>query len=513
MASVAPITFVLRPNGSACGNVFVDWPSLMSALRPPQNAFFVEGRKVIEFDDSLEPTGCVIPPVPLGQLPYDMQDVMWTGFGPRAGKPRSVIRIQEGARFSNLRMIGGQITIVNEASTISPISDFSENLVHQVQIGLREDGGNAQLINPGAAPLFDLGPPNANKKVFFFIQNTLVGIGAIIEGQSIRSEFPLIGNDGGVDCTLNFIGQNQTGERLVRGGGVRFGALSSSTQIGADNAFAATPPAANKFAPVTRIQRKVQPHPPRPPARSHAQPPVPNPLDGELGRIDLPNTLLRCDGNGADGSGFEVRLPHIKSGFTFSAQLPVPLYTGGQEIVVAEVAGGDNLRVRAAAGNTIDGATEPVRIRAGESRIFASDGESNWITIASDLNPPSPLNPPIPGPQLALRMIQAGDFKIDLASGTDFEFDLPGLSGPCVLHLNVKTSSSFAFLIQRFRVLVNGEEQVSGRVKTASLRSMHRVLTNAQASGNALRVDTWASLFFGDTRISVSDVFVIYQTG
>jgi hypothetical protein len=55
-----------------------------------------------------------------------MKDVMWAGFGPRQGVPRTTVAILSGAEFTDLRMIGGQITIVNEAknSAPSPVSDF-----------------------------------------------------------------------------------------------------------------------------------------------------------------------------------------------------------------------------------------------------------------------------------------------------------------------------------------------------------------------------------------------------
>jgi len=72
---------------------------------------------MIEFDDSLAPCD-----IPAGTWP--MKDVMWAGFGPRQGKPRPIVNILSGAQFTNLRMIGGQITIVNKV--MSPL--------HQSQI-------------------------------------------------------------------------------------------------------------------------------------------------------------------------------------------------------------------------------------------------------------------------------------------------------------------------------------------------------------------------------------------
>jgi hypothetical protein len=50
--------------------------------------------------------------------------------------------------------------------------------------------------------------------------------------------------------------------------------------------------------------------------------------------------------------------------------------------VVAEVGGGTHLKMSPATGDTIDGLGGDVSIGAHESRTFASDGLSNWITIA-----------------------------------------------------------------------------------------------------------------------------------
>jgi hypothetical protein len=158
------------------------------------------------------------------------------------------------------------------------------------------------------------------------------------------------------------------------------GALSSATQIAAENINVD----GNVFAPVTRIQRWVLPKPPSPPATSHDQPDELEPPPGELGQIPLPNALLRCDGHGTNGNGFTVALPKIVGGFRFSALDQVPLYTGGQEIVVAEVAGGQKLEVEPSSGDTINGLSAAIKIKGHEARTFASDGLDNWIMIVGD---------------------------------------------------------------------------------------------------------------------------------
>lgn len=46
-----------------------------------------------------------------------MKDVMWAGFGPRRGRSPTNVEILSGAEFTDLRMIGGQIRIVNQATS------------------------------------------------------------------------------------------------------------------------------------------------------------------------------------------------------------------------------------------------------------------------------------------------------------------------------------------------------------------------------------------------------------
>jgi len=340
--------FVFRPGGIPGGNVFNDWLLLMSAMSG------VEGRKILEFDDSVT-TPCNIPS---GKWP--MKDVMWAGFGPRPGVPRTTVAILSGAEFTDLRMIGGQITIVNQATDFapSPVSDFSANRDH-VHIGLRDDCGNAQLVNPGKVPMFNLGSNSA----LFFIQNCLFGMPT----STISKPNPLIRHCGQSQLTLNLLGQNQTGPNVVlseAGAWVLFGALSSAAQV----AVVQTKITDNgklSFGPQGRIQRLLVPLPPVPPATVSQV-------------FSTPNVLVRCNGT----SSFTQDLPGIATGFGVGGNINVPLYTGGQEVVVAEVVGGSYLKVRPTSGDTIDGDTGPVHIGKHGSRTFVSDGVSNWITIS-----------------------------------------------------------------------------------------------------------------------------------
>ncbi|MGC2420188.1 MAG: hypothetical protein WA405_00895 [Candidatus Acidiferrales bacterium] len=369
--------FLYRPGGVAGGNVYTDWMSLMNAMNPQ------EGRKILEFDDSFAP--CVIP---AGPGPWNMTDVVWAGFGPRPGVPRTQVSIEDGAQFLRLRMIGGQLTIVNNVQFgPPPVSDFYSVGENHVHIGMRDDCGNTQIVNPGVVPMFDLGTHSA----FFFVQNCLFGMPVpptvipVLQrnklGQEVVGEFvvpgiasnPLIRQSAGSHLTLNLLGQNQTGPNVVssqNGSTVLFGALSSAAQV----ALFQTSGGTIQFGPQGRIQRNVLPLPPASPTKM----PIP------ISQINKPNVLILCD---CTAGGFIQSLPAIAGGFTIG-NTQIPLYSGGQEVVIAEVRGGTGLQVSPGMNtttnksDTIDGSTASVPIGAHGSRTFISDGASNWITIS-----------------------------------------------------------------------------------------------------------------------------------
>ena len=344
--------FVFRPGGVQAQNVFNDWQALMTAMSG------VEGRKTLEFDDSLLPPANRHCDIPAGTWP--MKDVMWAGFGPRPGVVRTTVHILSGAVFTNFRMIAGQITIVNKVlqaeGGIPPVSDFTSP--DQVHIGIRDDSGASQIVNEGDVPLFDVG----SESPFFFVQNCVFGM----PRPGIVPISPLIRHTGAQSrLSINLLGLNQTGPRLVlseAGASVLFGAISNAAQVAADQSSISGDNF--DFGPQGRIQRHVIPRPPKPPATG-SQP------------FNKPNVLIRCDGS----AGFTQQLPSITSGFTIG-NTSVTLYSGGQEVVIAEVAGGSGLRVGPASGDTIDGDTGLVKIGKHGSRTFVSDGSSNWITIS-----------------------------------------------------------------------------------------------------------------------------------
>jgi hypothetical protein len=284
-----------------------------------------------------------------------MKDVSWAGFGPRPGRPRPEVHILQGAKFTNFRMIGGQITILNKATTTPPIADFKNG--DHVQVGLRDDAGNTELINEGQAPLFHIEANSA----FFFLQNCFFGV------KSAQPK-PLF---------LNLLGQNQTGNNVVAassGAPVVFGALSPAAQVGGDQSQITDSGGLLRFEPVGRIQRQVLPLPPAAPA---TEPLLPN-INEQF--FTLPNVVLRCDGR---PPGFVQPLPRIKGGFTMGAAGAVAVYSGGQEVIVAELEGGPRLRVAPAQGDKIDGVPNAeVKIAKHGSRTFVSDGVNNWITIS-----------------------------------------------------------------------------------------------------------------------------------
>ena len=336
--------FVFRPGAPPTApEVFDDWVKLTQAMDK------AEGRKLLEFDDSF--ATCHILP---GK--WAMKDVMWGGFGPQQSRPRSTVVIDDGAEFTDLRMIGGQITIVNTATTVSPVADFTSRAI--VQIGIRDDCGNPQIVNQGSVALFDIGTNDGQ----FFLQNCLFGIAT----PGFPSTFPVIRHSGPSELILNILGLNQTGPDVVlseNGARVLFGALSSAAQVAAkqDTIKAG---GTIRFGPLGRIQRQIVPLPPEPPATTNQV-------------LTKPNALIRCDGTQA----FTQELPKIIGGFTIGNSTET-LYSGGQELIVAEVVGGRLLSVRPSQGDTIDGYTGVVPIGPHGSRTFVSDGHSNWITTS-----------------------------------------------------------------------------------------------------------------------------------
>ncbi len=225
--------------------------------------------------------------------------------------------------------------------------------------------------------MFDLGGQSA---FLFFVQNCLFGMPTTLtEGVPpnlvVRNPLPLIRQGAGSQLTLNLLGQNQTGQNLVSsaaGASVLFGALSSSAQVGVVQTSITNSGGTYGFGPQGRIQRLVIPRPPLLPPATASQ------------TINTPNVLVLCNGT---HPGFTQVLPGIASGFGVGGNVSVPLYTGGQEVVVAEVIGGSKLKVSPSGSDTNDGDTGPVHIGKHGSRTFASDGVSNWITISEVRQP------------------------------------------------------------------------------------------------------------------------------
>ena len=256
---------------------------------------------------------------------------------------------------------------MNRATTTPPIADFNNG--DHVQIGLRNDAGNTELANEGGAPLFHV---QANSAIFF-LQNCLFGVNSlhpliryvIPPGAPPRPLF------------LNLLGQNQTGNNVVEaspGAPVLFGALSPAAQVGADQSRITDTGGILRFGPVGRIQRQVLPLPPAGPATGPLLPNVSEQF------FTLPNVILRCDGR---PPGFVQRLPRINGGFTMGIAGAVAVYSGGQEVIVAELEGGPLLKVAPATGDKIDGVPNAeVRIAPHGSRTLVSDGVDNWITIS-----------------------------------------------------------------------------------------------------------------------------------
>jgi len=156
------VAFVFKPGGVQGANVFTRWTDLVTALSS------VSGLKILEFDDSREPeiVPALLPAPTPGFLPefqeiviptglWDMTEVAWTARAPRRGRVRTSVRIPDGCQFTNLRVISGQLRIVNDA-TIAPVADFfgDDKTPDIVHLGQRGDDANPRFVNRGVGPFF-----------------------------------------------------------------------------------------------------------------------------------------------------------------------------------------------------------------------------------------------------------------------------------------------------------------------------------------------------------------------
>jgi hypothetical protein len=317
-AATAPATvFVYRPGGVQAGNVYTSWTDLVAALAT------VEGRKVLEFDDSI-----VTPaPIPAGG-PYDMTDVVWTGTAVSANS-RNEVEIADGATFANLRRIEGFLDIDFQGTGGPALDDFVDDDGFILQQALIACSGTAQFFEIGNG---------VNNVVFELFDEARIDLDAVevinIDGTGslfieLNDDAILVGNTvlTAAAATLNivYIGSGAQGEDQTSGAGT--------------------------IVFVNEIRDRM-----------------------DVSAIDAvsPGTALIDTVNRVDptAGAFTMNLPAI-----------TPDLIGRRLIVKNASASANVITITPAGGDTVDGAaTITIAVARGSVTLYA-DGVSNWESV------------------------------------------------------------------------------------------------------------------------------------
>ena len=352
------ITFVFRPGGVQGGNVFTDFFELRDALAS------VEGLKILEFDDS------IVSPIELPPGTFPMHLVSWTGSAPRGGAVHARVRIPEGCLLPGLRMISGQVEVECTATDTPPVADFATG-ARLIQLGSRLDDGAPFVYCTGPAPLFDLGalPNDAANQCAIVVSGhwgeatnialTLTPLARMISGRVI---FRLT-SSGSIGENMIDAGPGTT-VFLDWGGGIE--STKQSSILGTLTIRNPGYRARNRFVPQ---------------ATAAGLAPVPSGVAIPANAMQTGDLLLFAP---AAGETVEQTLPKIVGAFLSQNR---PKSTLGHQVLVKNVGKG-KVDVSPAFEELIDTEPEAVRVGAGESCIFESDGVSNWYVVAFSKKPP-----------------------------------------------------------------------------------------------------------------------------
>lgn len=312
--------FIYRPGGPAQGNVYNDWDVLTASI------ITIAGFKSIEFDPTGQGSDISIP---VGG-PYDMTEVEWFGARENAlpGDRRVVVRIPEGATFTNLRRFRGNIRIVIECTATVP----DTTLIIGDTIFLSE---NAEIKRDGTIPLWEASGLTTNDDIELLMDTgaKLLGPGAIIN-------LPIASTSLSID-------------------------MGVSAQVEADTISSA---ATTTITATPRTGSTVF---------DSSQP---NALGGIVDSPDtnvrmLPDVTLRTTAANLTRNQF-ARFDTTAGNIV--ANLPAASGLFGQAIGVINSAGANNVVVTPAGGDTVDDLAT-LNIGAGERVLFLSDGINNWI--------------------------------------------------------------------------------------------------------------------------------------
>ena len=178
--------FIYRPAGTAAGNVYTDWETIVAAINS------VEGWRRLQFDDlGNEGVAMVIP----AGGPYNMKDVVW--FANRHGQgaqTQTLVHIAEGCTFTKLRHFEGNIKIESLADTTVPDSSLADKDV----IFLRDGAQIENDITPGAQPIWNAVNVLSGERFTVFVEDAVLdGGGEIIHLPNSGSEVRINLTSGG----------------------------------------------------------------------------------------------------------------------------------------------------------------------------------------------------------------------------------------------------------------------------------------------------------------------------
>lgn len=311
---------------------------------------------------------------------WDMTLVEWFGYinpwasvGGAAGIP---VVISDGASFSNLRKITGDLIVVNQNNTPNP----APVRVTQSQIfefGLGVGGDFPQLDNQGTAPFWDCTtlPAAPGGQFTMRVMGVIGGATAAID---------LGAGAGGINCHLEGFLSLRSG--MIRGtnplANLNIANRGERSEVNRQD----TP--LSPYAGRINYGRQTANNIPRPfmqlfPESLNQAPPVP------VGAI--PAASLGHNGSyeltSAGVAAFV--LPLIRAATpanNLSALTPGLLNSTGMQVVVKHRgAGSISVTPNATTPDTIDGVAGPVIVPTGGSRTFQSDGVSNWRIIGGYL--------------------------------------------------------------------------------------------------------------------------------
>jgi hypothetical protein len=358
---------VFRPGGTAGGNVYTTWASALAALA------LVNGKKTLQFDDS------ITSPIVLPTGSFDMTDTEWIGARPPNDSSVQVT-ISDGTSLPNLYQLGSDLTITNLNATTAPVVIPAGASV-TIEIGFSPSGAYTQLVNNGAAPFFDCSAGGAGFFAFFRVQgrfsgtSPMVSFGAAAPTSALGNAGIILLDNAQIYSNM-FAGTNgaQMLTLLYAGTTATFGNIASSVFAGT----VVQPKPNGGFGSPGFERQWLIPAPPTVPSIAPLAV-----VDG-LGM----GTLLRFNTTAA---AIAQTLPKIKSASTTSGVNPAStpgitdgvLISTGIPVTVKNQVGANDVNVSPTAGDTIEGSATPVAVPPGGSTTFVSDGQSNWIIIAS----------------------------------------------------------------------------------------------------------------------------------